>query len=100
AVGSMDFGSGFLDDEEVDNLRALAVVIGANPWEATPSNFRPKFCPFLPNHNLGNVEKSRESRFSHYDERGHGIWHEFDVFLRRCGVCQLRIQCDKDGNPS
>lgn len=40
AVGSMDFGSGFLDNEEVDILRAFAVKLGLDPMEATPSNFR------------------------------------------------------------
>lgn len=43
AIGSMDFGSGFLDDEEVRALRACAVVLGADPMTATPSNFRCKY---------------------------------------------------------
>ena len=47
AVGSMDFGSGFLDNEEVDILRAFAVKIGLDPMEATPSNFRKSYAhPF------------------------------------------------------
>ncbi len=40
AVGSMDFGSGFLDNEEVDALRAFARLIGIDPINATPSSFR------------------------------------------------------------
>jgi hypothetical protein len=43
AVGSMDFGSGFLDDAEVETLRRVAVVIGVDPMEATPSIFAAKY---------------------------------------------------------
>ena len=43
AVHSMDFGSGFLDDEEVASLRTVAVVLGVDPWEATPAKFRCKY---------------------------------------------------------
>jgi hypothetical protein len=40
AVGSMDFGSGFLDREEVATLRRLAVQIGVDPIVATPEEWR------------------------------------------------------------
>jgi len=50
ATSSMDFGSGFLDDEEVTQLRHFASIIGVNPWLATPENHRPKYCPKLPDH--------------------------------------------------
>lgn len=40
AVGSMDFGSGFLDDEEVAALREVAGMLGADPMVATPGKFR------------------------------------------------------------
>jgi len=43
AVHSMDFGSGFLDDEEVEALRAAAIVLGVDPDEATPQNFKCKY---------------------------------------------------------
>lgn len=39
ATGSMDFGSGFLDNEQVEALRKLASIIGIDPLVATPSNF-------------------------------------------------------------
>jgi hypothetical protein len=45
ATESLDFGSGFLDDEEVEALRAFATLIDADPWAATPANHRPKYCP-------------------------------------------------------
>jgi hypothetical protein len=35
---TLDFGSGFLDSEEVDFLRAAAVRVGMDPWEVTPKN--------------------------------------------------------------
>lgn len=38
AVGSMDYGSGFLDEEEVSALRDVAVLLGVDPWTVTPSN--------------------------------------------------------------
>jgi len=43
AVHSMDFGSGFLDDEEVAALREVAVVLGVDPAVATPRNFTCKY---------------------------------------------------------
>lgn len=39
ATQSMDFGSGFLDNEQVEALRKLAGIIGIDPLVATPSNF-------------------------------------------------------------
>lgn len=35
-VGSLDFGSGFLDNDDVVLLRKLATVLGVNPMVATP----------------------------------------------------------------
>lgn len=44
AVNSIDFSSGFLDDEEVvDGLRACAVALGVDPMIGTPERFRCKF---------------------------------------------------------
>lgn len=43
AVNSMDFGSGFFDDEEVEGLRAIAVLLGVDPMVATPRNFICKY---------------------------------------------------------
>jgi hypothetical protein len=43
AVHSMDFGSGFLDDEEVAALRRAAVILGADPDSATPDKFICKY---------------------------------------------------------
>lgn len=39
ATGSMDFGSGFLDNEQVEALRKVASVLGVDPIIVTPSNF-------------------------------------------------------------
>lgn len=49
AVNSLDFGSGFLDTEEVDALRAFAVLIGVDPMNATPGGFRMQYAhEFVP----------------------------------------------------
>lgn len=43
AIHSDNFGSGSLDDSEVDALRAVAVLLGVDPIVATPRNFQCKF---------------------------------------------------------
>ncbi|MDG4792712.1 hypothetical protein [Micromonospora sp. WMMD1082] len=40
---SLDFGSGFLDTEEVEALRRLAETLGVDPMVATPSEFRAQY---------------------------------------------------------
>lgn len=40
AVGSMDFGSGFLDNDEVEKLRETAKLLGLDPMLGTPREFR------------------------------------------------------------
>lgn len=52
-TASMNFTSGFLSDEEVKGLRELAEYLGVDPMLATPDNFKPKYCPSLPEHNYG-----------------------------------------------
>lgn len=47
AVNSLDFGSGFLDTEGVEALRAYAEIIGVDPRVATPENF---ICTYYPPH--------------------------------------------------
>lgn len=44
AISSLDWGSGFLDNEEVDHLRALAVALDRNPADATPPEHRARYC--------------------------------------------------------
>lgn len=46
-TGTLDFGSGFLVDEEVLALRAAATLIGLDPNLVTPSNF---ICQYDPPH--------------------------------------------------
>jgi hypothetical protein len=38
-TNSMDFGSGFLDREEADLIRRVAVLLGVDPMEGTPTEF-------------------------------------------------------------
>lgn len=47
AVESLDFGSCHLDDEEVEALRACAVVLGLDPMVGTPSSHQ---CKYLGGH--------------------------------------------------
>jgi hypothetical protein len=54
AVNSMDFGSGFLDTDEVNMLRRVAVVIGVDPMAGTP----PEFSKRIP-HNFTPYEEPR-----------------------------------------
>jgi hypothetical protein len=44
AVGSMDFGSGFWDDDATCAARAVAELLGVDPFEtATPKEFRNQY---------------------------------------------------------
>lgn len=56
ATQSMDFGSGFLDNEQVEVLRGIAVLLGLDPVVATPFNFRELY-----GYNQAEVER-RERR--------------------------------------
>lgn len=40
---SMDFGSGFLVDEDVVAMRKCAEILGVDPMEATPRGFRCRY---------------------------------------------------------
>ena len=42
-AGSMDFGSGFLESDDVEALRALAVAIGVDPAKGTPDEFAAQY---------------------------------------------------------
>jgi hypothetical protein len=59
AISSMDFGSGFLDNDEVDALRELAVLLGVDPDVATPESHRSRFCP---GHQWGEWAEDTEPR--------------------------------------
>ena len=47
ASTSMDFGSGMLYDEEVEILRAAAVVLSIDPMTVTPSGHHCKYAPHV-----------------------------------------------------
>jgi hypothetical protein len=83
AVESMDFGSGFLIDEDVEYLRAFAVAIGVDPWIATPEHHRPKYCP---GHNWSKWTE-RNPSFVLYPHLGADA-HPSDR-TRRCSICGL-----------
>lgn len=48
ATGSMDYGSGFLDNEQVEALRLIAPLLGIHPDTVTPTNF---ICQYTGTHN-------------------------------------------------
>jgi hypothetical protein len=39
AISSLDFSSGFLDNEDVEHLREVAVILGLEPMVGTPTPF-------------------------------------------------------------
>lgn len=43
ATGSMDFGSGFWDNEQTEIARKIAVVLGIDPMIVTPSPFTAQY---------------------------------------------------------
>lgn len=43
AVNSKDFGSGFWDTDDTNAARRIAVALGVDPMEATPSEFRRQY---------------------------------------------------------
>lgn len=66
AVGSMNFGSGFLDSDEVDVLRRVAVLIGVDPMEATPTEFALRIAhPFVEDWRGGPCKRCRRSFDQH-----------------------------------
>ncbi len=52
-TGSMDFGSGMLDNEQVEVLRTVAVVLGIDPNVVTPRNFE---CQYIGHHEFRRVD--------------------------------------------
>lgn len=53
AIGSMDFGSGFLSTEEVGNLRALGEAIGAERFDYQHDKCLRCGHPYCPDHAFG-----------------------------------------------
>lgn len=43
-TGSLDYGSDFLDQEQIETLRSVAEMLGLNPMAATPTKYS-KFFP-------------------------------------------------------
>jgi hypothetical protein len=77
AIRSLDFNSGFLEDDEVEALRELAVLLGVDPWEATPSQWRPRYCP---GHTFGEWKERFVTDGYMWLERYH-----------KCEVCELYV---------
>ncbi len=43
-VSSMDFGSGFMDDDDVELLWKAADILGVGRWDVTPPSHRHRLC--------------------------------------------------------
>lgn len=79
ATNSMDFGSGFLDNAEVEAIRRVGVLLGLNPITVTPSNFLKSYAhDYVP----GTVSKSDWN--PHSDPRETKRWTE-----PACSICHL-----------
>lgn len=69
ATGSMDFGSGFLDNEQVEVMRAIAVLLGIDTARVTQQNF---ICQY---EFAGQHQVSSDPNYSGYCPRC-GNWDE------------------------
>lgn len=58
ATGSMDFGSGFWDEEQTEIARKIADVLGVDPVLVTPSNF---VCKYRGEHQWRDIPASQQS---------------------------------------
>lgn len=79
AVHSMDFGSGFLDDEEVLALREVAVILGVDPIVATPDNFK---CKYL-GHELLDLTSERAKNY---------VAAYLEEVRHRCQRCRATVE--------
>lgn len=82
ATNSMDFGSGFMNHEDVLMLRRVAEIIGANEREAIPSNFRASFA-----HDFEDPKPSKMYGAWIRDAQGRPIKREPDILVEVCGYC-------------
>lgn len=67
-VHSLDFGSGFLETDDVNLLRKIAKQIGVDPWEGTPSDFKSQY-----NHDFAESEPNK-------------FWPGHELRCRYCGT--------------
>lgn len=55
-IHSLDFGSGFLEDDDVVLLRDIAKQLGVNPQIATPDDFRSQYNHVFEQHSARAIE--------------------------------------------
>jgi hypothetical protein len=73
ATGSMDFGSGFWDNEQVEVARKVAKILGIEPRTVTPTDFS---CQY-DGHVLYKDSKNKT----------HQAIADQDYYTNRCSVC-------------
>jgi hypothetical protein len=88
AVGSLDFGSGFLDDDEVKSLRWVAKWLGVEPIRATPANFVEKYYTEV----RGSVTWSKPADKGDWRAQSEGMLREKYPLAEALKVW-LRIDC-------
>lgn len=71
-VTSMDFGSGFLDEDEVRSMRRVAELLEVDPNAVTPANW---VC---------------QQRF-----RGHHRWKGDELYCLDCGECRPLTEAEQ-----
>lgn len=74
ATMSMDFGSGFLDNEQVEALRKLAAIIGLDPIIATPFNF---VCQYRNRHTWKFYPKGYDNNYHKQDTWFCDVCHHY-----------------------
>lgn len=80
AVNSMNFGSGFWETADTDTARAVAVVLGLDPMEATPSNHRA-------NYEHTHVPVGWHDQINVSGWPGHGTLQRRRVYVNYCKWC-------------
>ena len=102
AVSSMDFGSGFLDDEEVAYLREVAGILGVDPAEATPANFRCKYrrhheaFPYLDSFMFTSFADGRQKNAYNRKENGKLAKDTAKIVRMLCPDCSRRWDAFED----
>lgn len=84
---SMDWGSGFLDTDEVITIREVAVMLGADVMEATPASQRAYFVhTFSPRIRGANEFPRDEASYQAYKD----YWDKQDAYWKQHyeGTCR------------
>lgn len=111
ATMSMNFASGFLDNEQVEALRKAAVILGIDPLVATPDNFvcqytgRHAWQELLPRYWCAVCQVTTESPTDPRHDHGDGTPHQWKPEQERppsrykCAQCGIQSSMPKKLSP-